>query len=200
MNIQYFKRSFEQDLASLIEAVAQKQNSASGSSLGFISSGLNWMGDKLQGKRKRQAMSEVDKILEQNKKLQERLPGKKKAERNDISCSCASGDNVYLGFGNGALAVVDMSREPNSGRIHRDLIEHFSGDEGHAIDKMRVVYIEGPTPAEAESHLLSLTNGSIICHSMPELQPMDDVLDINEFILDFEVYRHSSSKSLRASA
>ena len=58
----------------------------------------------------------------------------------------------------------------------------------------------GATPAEAESHLLSLTNGSIICHSMPELQLMDDVLDINEFILDFEVYRHSSSKSLRASA
>jgi len=145
-------------------------------------------------------MSEVDKILEQNKKLQEKLPGKKKTEKNEISSSCASGDNVYLGFGNGTLAVVDTSREPNPGKIHSELIENFSGDEGHPIDKMRVVYIEGPTPAESDSHLLSLTNGSIICHNMPELRPTDDVLDINEFILDFEVYRHSSSKSLRASA
>ena len=94
--------------------------------------------------------------------------------------------------------VVDTSKETNSSQIHYEIKDNFSGEEGHAIDKMRVVYVEKGTPAEGESHLLSLTDGSVVCHSLPELQPINEVLDIPDFILDFEIYRNSSRKSMKA--
>ena len=49
MNIQYFKISYEQDLAKVLEAVAQKQQSQQGSNYNFLNL-YNTVKDKFQGK------------------------------------------------------------------------------------------------------------------------------------------------------
>jgi hypothetical protein len=38
-------------------------------------------------------------------------PGKKEASWNDITCSCAAGDSLILGFGNGALVCLNTRND-----------------------------------------------------------------------------------------
>ena len=64
MNIQYFKISYEQDLAKVLEAVAQRHQSQQGSNYNFLNSMYNTVKDKFQGKQKWQTMNEKEKIHE----------------------------------------------------------------------------------------------------------------------------------------
>lgn len=101
----------------------------------------------------------------------------------EITCSCAFGDRVILGFSNGAVSCLNS--HPDT--APEDILEHFNPDfcgglDGRSqepIDKMRILYlpahISQPQPnalptaiLKNETLLLTLSAGEISCHSLPD--------------------------------
>jgi hypothetical protein len=67
-------------------------------------------------------------------------PGKlKHIGWSDITCSIGFGDNLILGFGNGALASILTDGKQENCITHLDL--KFSGESDMPVEKLKVINI-----------------------------------------------------------
>ena len=153
---------------------------------------------------KKDAMIEPDKVI----KKPVLHPGKMDVNWDDITCTCAVGDSLIMGFGNGALVCLDTrSNIQLSDSIQfidlgfTDSNEKSEDIQEQPIEKLKMLYMDpmqqlnngvSKIIAQGESLLLSLSGGTISCNSFPEFEKLD-VLDVDQ-ILDFEIYKNRSQK------
>ena len=70
-------------------------------------------------------------------------PGKNKdIDWGDITASCASGDNVILGFGNGALVCYNTQENVPQNEAIKKMDLNFSGSGDKPIDKLKLVHMD----------------------------------------------------------
>ena len=79
-----------------------------------------------------------------NEKVHEvELQNKKKFNWFSVSASAAYGDKIFLGFGNGALAILDTLNITEGNRCNLpEIYENFTGKYNKTVDKIQIMYME----------------------------------------------------------
>ena len=70
-------------------------------------------------------------------------PGRnKEIDWSDITASCASGEHVILGFGNGALVCYNTQENVPQNEAIKKLDLNFTGAGDKPIDKLKLVHMD----------------------------------------------------------
>lgn len=59
-----------------------------------------------------------------------------------MTASCSTNDNLILGFGNGALAVIDTIGKMTDENCLSNLVLNFTDDSDKPVEKLRVVILD----------------------------------------------------------